>query len=269
MSKGCLLFAFNNEKIDYVKQAVYCAKKIRKHLNVPVSLVSDIEVDDPVFDKVIAFDKELAYSMKTYRSHTTSFKLSFKNVARIYSYDLTPYDSTLVLDTDVLICNNEIAKCFDSNADLMMYSNAQDVGNYIDKKEFEWISDTGCKFYWATCLYFKKTKTNKLYFDLVQHIYENWGYYKTIYQIQNAVYRNDFAFSIAAHIMNNHSKGDFIGEMPGTLHYSIDKDIIQSINEDDLLFLIHNPQKGKNFFPVRTKNMTVHCMNKFDLDRLI
>ena len=41
MSKGVLLFAQNNEQIDYIKQAVYLAKRIKRFLDLPVSLVTD------------------------------------------------------------------------------------------------------------------------------------------------------------------------------------------------------------------------------------
>jgi hypothetical protein len=59
MSKGVLLFAQNNEQIDYIKQAVYLAKRIKRFLDLPVSLVTDSKeylentfgLDD--FDKII------------------------------------------------------------------------------------------------------------------------------------------------------------------------------------------------------------------------
>ena len=33
MTNGVLLFAHNNQKMDYVKQAIYCARKIKKYLS--------------------------------------------------------------------------------------------------------------------------------------------------------------------------------------------------------------------------------------------
>ena len=41
MSSGVLLFAFNNEQVDYVSQAQYLAKRIRKYLDLPTTLVTD------------------------------------------------------------------------------------------------------------------------------------------------------------------------------------------------------------------------------------
>ena len=37
-SKGALIFARNNAQIDYIKQAHYSAKRIRKYLDIPTSI---------------------------------------------------------------------------------------------------------------------------------------------------------------------------------------------------------------------------------------
>ena len=41
MTKGVILFANNNDQIDYVRQAIFCAKQVQKYLKLPVSLVTD------------------------------------------------------------------------------------------------------------------------------------------------------------------------------------------------------------------------------------
>ena len=55
MSKGILVHAFNNEEIDYVKQACMVAERAKKYLNLPTSVITDCKVPDNVFDKVIDF----------------------------------------------------------------------------------------------------------------------------------------------------------------------------------------------------------------------
>ena len=62
MSKGAFLIARNNGHIDYVKQAVFLAKRIKKHLGISVSIATDsvdyleeaFGTDD--FDKIIWLD---------------------------------------------------------------------------------------------------------------------------------------------------------------------------------------------------------------------
>ena len=41
LTKGALIFAFNNEHIDYIAMAGWNAENIRKHLNLPVAVVTD------------------------------------------------------------------------------------------------------------------------------------------------------------------------------------------------------------------------------------
>lgn len=265
MSKGILVHAFNNEQVDYVKQAIFLAKRARKHLNLPVSIVTDCDVPD-VFDKVIKITKD-GYTQKVYNNGHQAQQLTFKNNSRVISYDVTPYDQTLMLDTDIIICDDTFKQCFAQQKDLLLYKDAYDLAQTRDYREFSKISETSVDFYWATCVYFTKCKSNSIFFELLKHIEENWQHYRMAYQILSQTYRNDFAFSIAIHIMNNHSTGYFANPMPGKLFYTTDKDILLNINENELTFLLES--KNNKYFPMKTKDITVHSMNKFSLEELL
>ena len=41
--------------------------------------------------------------------------MPWNNFTRCHSYDLSPFDKTLVLDTDFLVGNNLLLKCFSNN----------------------------------------------------------------------------------------------------------------------------------------------------------
>ena len=41
ITQGALIFAFNNEATDYIAMAAWSAKNIRRHLNLPVAVVTD------------------------------------------------------------------------------------------------------------------------------------------------------------------------------------------------------------------------------------
>lgn len=263
MSKGILVHAFNNEAIDYVKQASMVAKRADKYLDLPTSVITDCEIeDDGTFEHIISINDSHRYTQKMYNNGPSGMHLTFKNNARVQSYDLSPYDQTLMIDSDIIICDDVYKHCFTQDNPLLMYKDAYHLGQNLDYKEFEHISDTACDFYWATCVYFVKCKQNKILFDLIKHIEENWKHYRLIYQITQQTYRNDFAFSIAVHILNGHTKGTLAGPMPGKLFYTLDKDIILDINNDTLTFLIESN-------PIKTKGLTVHTMNKFNLEELL
>ena len=274
MSKGVLLFAFNNESINYIKQAVFCANRIKEYLNLPVSLVTDIDRCDcfgKYFDKIVKLDPETYISnKKTYRDGSLGKRvLSFKNSGRELSYDLTPYDETIVMDTDYIIANDKLINCFNHQKDLLLYNDATHLGIHNNTFEFKRISDTSIPFYWATVIYFKKNDINKIFFDLVKHIKENYMHYRGVYQFKNTVYRNDFAFSIAVHILSGYIEDSFIGTLPGKKYYSIDKDILVSIKGDEFKLLLEKADRLGEYTLTKFKGSNLHIMNKFSLERVI
>lgn len=278
MSKGVLVFARNNSQVDYVKQAYYLAKRVRQYLDLPTSVVTDsgdylrsaFPDWEAVFDCVIEPEYTSNYTLKRYQDGTlTNKQLEFKNDTRTKAYELTPYDETLLLDSDFIICNDVFLECFKQEHDFLIYKDAYDLANFRDYSEFNFISDTSVDFYWATCVYFKKTQPVEIFFNLLQHIQENWSHYNSIFQINRSTYRNDHAFSIAIHIMNGYEHGDFAHSMPGKHFYTTDKDILVSMENESFLFLVEKEDYLGEYTPIRFKNHNIHVMNKFSLNRCI
>lgn len=277
MSRGALLIARNNSQVDYIKQAIFCAERIKQHLDIPVTLLTDnvnyLESHylDKVntFDSVIQLPSDAAKSYKRYKDGVyKEYKLEWKNTSRNIAYDLTPYDETLLMDTDYILANDVLKNCFDQDNDLMMYNLATDLAGWRDFSEFVHISPNGIDFYWATIVFFRKTKVNQIFFDLVGHIKENWHHYKTLYKILNPTFRNDFAFSIAAHIMNGYMRNKFVTPLPGKKYVSLDNDVCVKIDNNKFHFLVQKESQA-DYFPVTTKDQNVHIMNKFSLNRMI
>jgi len=275
MSRGVVLIARNNKEIDYIKQAAFASKRIKKYLDLPTTLLTD-NVDYvnknqllTCFDKVIILNNVKPYTVRKYKDGLIYQNLlDFKNTDRSDVYNLTPYDETLLLDTDLVVSDDMFLNCFTQSANLMMYSKAFELSNWRDTSEFTFITDSGPKFYWATAVFFRKSKETEIFFNLIKHVEENWAHYKKVYQIVSSIFRNDFAFSIAAHIMNGHTSGNFIKEMPGTLYYTADRDELIKLEDEDFLFLIEKENQSEHFL-AKIKNKTVHVMNKYSLNRVI
>lgn len=290
-SRGVVVFARNNSQIDYIKQARFLALRVQRYLGLPTTIVTDspdflkYEYTDwnSVFDRVVSIvwkEKDLTnntvlsntekHSIKKFYDGTlVSKKLDWKNDARTLAYNVSPYDETLVLDSDIVICNNNFLKCFEQPNDLLLYKDAVELLDIDRGDDFRRISDTSVDFYWATCVFFRKTETNRIFFNLIQHIHENWSHYNNIFQINSPYYRNDYAFSIAIHIMNGYQRGDFAKSMPGTLYFATDKSILWKIFDESLLFLLEKPTYDGEYTPLRIKNSNLHVMNKFSLNRCI
>ena len=275
-SKGAFLIARNNAQIDYVKQAVFLAKRIKKYLDIPTTVLTDSvdylksSFDETVFDRIVPLDYNPQKNERVYFDGAMYQKQStFNNRSRCQVYDLTPYDETLLLDTDYIISNDLLKNCFESQDDFLIYKDSTDIAQVRNEQEFKYISDTGVPFYWATCVFFRKCRTNEIYFNLLQHIEDEWDHYRRVYQITSSLFRNDFAFSIAIHIMNGFASGHFAKEMPGKMMYTTDKDVLENLKEDQMMFLVEKKDYLGEYTALHTKGQTIHVMNKFSLNRII
>lgn len=276
MTKGVVLIANNNGAVDYVKQAIYCADRIKIYLNLPVTLITDsydyaTELSENIFDKIISVDYVISNNNKVYYDGAMAHKiLMFKNHSRTIAYYNTPYDQTILMDTDYLVSSNILNNCFNMTSDLMIFKDSYDISNVRDVSEFKYISDKSVDFYWATVVYFEKSKKNDIFFNLIDHIEENWNYYQNIYDINSSLFRNDFAFSIAIHLMNGFSSSNQIStQLPGKHYYTIDKDILWSVKDDCMTFLVHKEKYEGQYTLLTTNSLDVHVMNKFSLERII
>ena len=90
-----------------------------------------------------------------------------------------------------------------------------------------------------------------------------------MYQFRTTVYRNDFAFSIAIHIMNGYRSGTFANTLPGKKFYAIDKDVLVDIVDDEIKLLVQKTNRFGEYTAVKLKGSNCHVMNKFSLERII
>ena len=253
---GVLLFAvqedivnFSKPKVNYIELAEYCATQVDKHLDVPVSLVTNISINSKKFDKVIKCNLHSRQTKKI-----AGEKILWLNFDRCKSWKFTPYKKTLVLDTDFIVKNNTLKNIFDCSNDLLINKTYVDINDRSDNT-VERLVPHGIDMYWATVFYFTKNKKTKTFFDLVEHIQNNWYYYRMLYSISNRKFRNDFAFSIALHIMGNPQK-----ELPCNLYLTTDKDLLLSIEKDRYKMLLENDTMCS------VNNTNLHIMNKFTLN---
>lgn len=186
--KGVLLFAFNNEKVDYVSMAVETAKRAKHFLNLPVSIVTDSTDSSlsEIFDKVIHLEAD---------SSNTRDSVSWRNKGRFKAYDLTPYDETLVLDTDYLINGDSLLKLFDLYDDFMCHNTARMIEGYTLANEN--VSPTSIPTLWATVMLFKKTEKVKDLFTMMEMVQAEYSHYVNVYNMLSTMFRNDYALTIA------------------------------------------------------------------------
>ena len=197
-SKGILLFAFNNADTDYVKLTEQTVKLMKHHLQLPVSIVTGLdEVIDFEVDQIFRVDPGTGNS----RLDLTKSRIEWKNFGRYYAYELSPYDETLLLDTDYLVFDNELLKYFSLEWDYLIPNR----NIYLGKPETtDSMGMYSLPFLWATIVFFRKTPKAQMLFDLVGRVQRNYNYYKHLYNSTVSNYRNDYSFAIADYILNGY-----------------------------------------------------------------
>jgi hypothetical protein len=69
--------------------------------------------------------------------------------------------------------------------------------------------------------------------------------------------------------MNGLTEGDFGWDLPGKMNFTLDRDILVSINETQMKFLVEKQYYPGEYTLVSTNNLDVHVMNKQSLTRFI
>lgn len=281
MTRGVLMYAHNNAEIDYFKIASANALMVQKNLKVPVTLVTDNTTlkiakstlgekfinkcfDQIVIKQIQYFDNKRVFSDT---SHTTK-SLQFYNCNHWEAYELSPYDETLFIDADYLIMSSALNNCWGSEPDVMINHRIFEPGTAKDPHS-KFIDDFGIRQYWATVIYFKKTVFANFVFEIVKHIQENYFYYRQLYYFSNGMFRNDYAFSIAMHMLGGFTDNDAdVNELPITgLLMSWDTNDIYEINGiNDITLYVEKADKG-TYMLARLKDQDVHIMNKWAINR--
>ena len=188
-NRGTLLFAFDNELVQYTKIALYNKRRIEKHYRHEVVIVSDKKVDDTTI--VIEADSALSNS----RNYLELGNASFRNSNRCNALDLTPFDETILLDVDYFVNTPTINRIWSGEC-LKVSRFAFDINNSFLPKDVLTISEDSLKMYWATIVCFSKDTLSKEFFKNWKEVVANYDLYKKLFSLPNQL-RNDFAITIA------------------------------------------------------------------------
>jgi hypothetical protein len=182
-SRGVVLFAFNTDTVDYKLIAERASKLITHSLNLPVTVITEMSGTQT--------NTRLGYAHGT----------QWFNGDRYRAYELSPYDETLLLDSDYLVLDDALLKILDTTND---YNIMTDNQNFVQTMTGN-MGNMSLNFVWATAVAFKKTPKSKMLFDLVGRVQNNYGYYCKLYNIRSSNFRNDYAFAIADNIINGYT----------------------------------------------------------------
>lgn len=243
-SRGVVLFAFNTKSIDYEHIAQQARRLITHNLQLPVTIITDTDVDN------------------MFKNYKNQDQPEWRNGDRWRAYELSPYDETLLLDSDYLMLDNSLVKLFDQDFDYRL----QHHNRMIDEVNDFRMGVMSLPYVWATAIFFRKTSRTKQLFDLVGRIQRNYSYYRQLYHIAESNFRNDYAFAIANNLLNGYDLS--IGtSVPWTM-LTIDKDIKAVEIENNNIII--RQQSHAHVLP----RQNIHIMDKqylmsADYDKLV
>jgi len=259
MTRGAILFAFNSPKFDYYSMAEFTAKRINHFLNIPVTIVTDEsslpENSDYKFDNIILVEPDI--------SNSRDWGI-WINKGRYQAYELSPYDTTLLLDVDYVVNSDKLLRSLETCTDFACH----DTTSFLMQPNLpqEILSAYSYKTLWATAVVFNKTNKAKQIFECLEMIQKNFDHYANIHSFISVTFRNDYALTLAVNIANGHliDREDMI---PWNLMHIGKNTQVYKNNQDALdteyTIMFDNWKNGKiKKEYITVKDMDFHMMNK-------
>lgn len=171
MSKGFVVLAQNTDTIDYIKQAYALALSIKltQTTVTDISIITNDVVPDEyrsLFDQIIPIP---------WGDAAESSRFKVENRWKIYH--ATPYDETIVLDTDMLVLDDltHFWSTFE-NYDVYYTSKVLDYRNKLISNDYYRKAFTANKLpsIYSALHYFKKSDFAKEFYSWVELITNNW-----------------------------------------------------------------------------------------------
>ena len=259
LSQGVLIFAFNNEATDYIAMAAWSAKNIRRHLNLPVAVVTDAPeaAAQNKFEHIIIAVPDTGGSRQFADYGTT---VTWHNAGRVNAYKLSPFDQTLVLDADYVVASDQLLNVLAIPQQFVAFKDSVDVANMHEHGTW---GQYNMPMWWATVMMFRRGNISQYIFDSMQMIRNNWQHYRDLYGIHQSNYRNDYALSIALGLVAGAEQsvheiyGSMVNIMPEPRLTWIEQDHyqVEYINADGQLKTMS--WKGMDFHAMGKKHLEV------------
>jgi len=236
MSKGYIVIAQNNDTVDYLEQAYALAL----NLKLTQSTVSSLTVCVDKKTKALiqpkhkrAFDKIVDIPW-TDNAENAEWKINNK----WKYYYMTPYDETVILDTD-MIFPIDVSHWWEhlSSKDVWACTNVKTYRNELVYDNYHRLDLKRNKMpnVYTAFFYFKKSDTATELFKMIQIIFENWErfYFKYMPKGKPDKLSGDVAYSLAMQILGIEDKCtmDHIQDLPTFIHM---KSFVQNIPTSEI-----------------------------------
>lgn len=206
MTAGVLLFCFDTEHTRYHKILERCVRLVKKNVSGEITVVTNFSTYQKMSPMGCVNYKFMEPEIGNKKNGQ-----EWNNVDRHMAYELSPYDTTLVIDIDYFCFSDNLKQLFRTDYDFLVPDTAYDL---TGRSTFDLRKWSMIPMVWATVLFFKKNQKVKRIFDTVKYIKRHYPYFRDMYRIYDRSLRNDYLFAMALQQING-----FVGyeKMPFSL----------------------------------------------------
>lgn len=190
---GVLFFCFDNGLIDYTRLTRLATKLVHENLKLPVCVVTDTRHTDFGADHVVYVEKPEEATPRYFGDYAAT--ATWYNVGRECSLDLTPFQHTIVLDSDYLVLSNVLFKY--AALPLGLSRSAFFLGGTSDR-DMSYMPLTNMPMYWATVIVFDSNSwPAEVFFSAMKRLKRNWNHIASLSGLDPSLYRNDYVATMS------------------------------------------------------------------------
>jgi len=223
VTRGYIVIAQNNDTVDYLQQAYALALNLKLTQSTVCNLTVCVDADTK--KKITAKHKRVFDHIVDIPWEDNAKQAEWKINNKWKYYYMTPYDETVILDTD-MIFPTDVSHWWDilSQKDIWACTNVktyrgEKIVDYYYRKD---LKANKMPNIYTAFFYFKKCELASELFKMIQIIFENWErfYFKYMPKGKPDWLSADVAYSLAIHILGIQDQCcmDHMDEMPTFIH---------------------------------------------------
>ena len=153
MTQGVLLYCFDTEKVRYHGIMDRCISLIKKNLGLDITVVTNKTTLSSWSNiencNTVVIEQEIGNRRDSQ---------DWYNLDRCHAYDISPYNTTLLLDIDYFCYTDNLLQYMRSDCDFLITSRVHDL---TDRGLYNFSENSVIPMVWATVIIFKKTAKAK------------------------------------------------------------------------------------------------------------
>ena len=251
--KGFLVYNFDTETTNYSKITKLCIEHLKHHMpDIPVAVCGDhVEGCDIHIDM-----KDVKHNKRSYVHNNDAVSETWLNLTRDKSFAISPFEQTILMDSDYIVLSDHLMTLFDSSSPFLMPDKIYNIKE--DRISESYLGESKVLQKWATLVKFDKSDITEQFFQFWSNALKNYEYYMKLFKWKNdGTVWNDNAISIAHAQITDYNPLNTRFIVPWPVCFASFKCEIDSITMDQAII---KDQKS-----AMSVNEDVHILNKQDL----